>query len=300
VQPHHPLTQSPFANTRNEASVMQRMNWVQELTHKSQQLRIEALKMIYAAGSGHIGGSFSAAEIITTLLFHHLNIDPKKPEWSQRDRFILSKGHAAPLLYAALAERGFFPKSELTTFRQLNSRLQGHPDRTKILGIEMTSGVLGQGLGVGVGLALAAKLNDSNFRTYVLLGDGELDAGVIWEAVMVASKYKLTNITAIIDRNRVQLDGATHDVMPLEPLAEKWISFGWHVFEVDGHNIQRIGEVLEKAKNVDEKPAVIIAHTVKGKGVSFMENDSKWHGKPPNKAEYEAALVELKGGLVHQ
>ncbi len=270
-----------------------------ELSRRAQEFRIKVLGMIYRAQSGHLGGSFSAAEIITTLFFHHLRLDPANPNWPQRDRFILSKGHAAPMLYVALAERGFFPTKDLETFRQLGSHLQGHPDRLKTLGVEMTSGVLGHGLGVGVGLALAARLDKSDHRVYVLLGDGELDAGVVWEAAMVASKYKLDNLTAIIDRNRVQLDGPTEKVMPLEPLRDKWVSFGWHVIEVDGHDVLKLMAALDEATRVHSFPTVITAHTVKGKGVSFMENDSRWHGKPPDSEQYEMALKELKGGLSH-
>jgi len=270
-----------------------------ELGRKAQEFRISVLEMIYRVQSGHLGGSFSAAEIITTLFFHHLRLEPANPNWPQRDRFILSKGHAAPMLYVALADRGFFPKKDLETFRQLDSHLQGHPDRLKTSGVEMTSGVLGHGLGIGIGLALAARLNQSNYGVYVLLGDGELDAGVVWEAAMTASKYKLDNLTAIVDRNRVQLDGPTEAIMPLDPLRDKWISFGWHVIEVDGHNVSELMKTLDEASRVRCLPTVIIAHTVKGKGVSFMENDSKWHGRPPTKDEYEMALKELKGGLSH-
>lgn len=268
-----------------------------ELARKAQRFRIKVLEMIYRAQSGHIGGSFSAAEIITVLLFHHLRINPENPRWPQRDRFILSKGHAAPMFYVALAERGFFPEENLRSFRQLGSILQGHPDRLKTSGVEMTSGVLGQGLGVGVGLALAAKLNNQDYRVYVLLGDGELNAGTVWEAVMAAAKYGLDNLTAIVDRNRVQLDGSTNRVMPLEPLREKWASFGWHVMEVDGHNVPEIMAALDEALTVRSRPTVIIANTVKAKGVSFMENSSKWHGRPPNKEQYERALRELREGL---
>jgi len=270
-----------------------------ELTQKAQKFRINVLDMVYRVQSGHLGGSFSAAEIITTLLFHQLRLNPADPNWPQRDRFVLSKGHAAPMLYVALAERGFFPKKDLETFRQIDSHLQGHPDRLKTPGVEMTSGVLGHGLGVGVGLALAARLDESSHRVYVLLGDGELDAGIVWEAALTASKYKLDNLTAIVDRNGVQLDGPTEAIMPLDPLRDKWLSFGWHPIEVDGHNVLELMKTLDEAIRMGVVPTVIIAHTVKGKGVSFMENDSKWHGRPPNKEEYETALKELKGGLTH-
>ena len=268
---------------------------IEDLSKRAQELRLQVLEMVYRAQSGHLGGSLSAAEIVSALYFHHLKIDHRRPDWPERDRFILSKGHAAPVVYAALAERGFFPKEELLTLRQMDSILQGHPDRLKTPGIEMTTGVLGHGLGVGVGLALAAKLDGARHRIFVLLGDGETQAGIVWEAAMSANKYQLDNLTAILDFNGVQLDGPISQIMPLEPVREKWEAFGWQALEIDGHNVRQILEALHLAENIHQRPTIIIAHTIKGKGVSFMEGESYWHGRPPNREQYEAALAELKG-----
>ncbi len=267
---------------------------IAELAEKARNLRIQVVKMIYKAKSGHPGGSLSATDIITALYFHHLNIDPTHPHWPERDRFILSKGHAAPLLYAALAEKGFFSQKELNTLRSIGSILQGHPDIRKTPGVEMTTGYLGHGLSVGVGIALGAKLDRKSYRIYVLLGDGEIDAGFNWEAAMAANKYKLDNLTAILDLNGVQLDGPTNEIMPLEPVVDKWRSFNWHTIEIDGHNIKQVLETLDETKYIHGKPSIIIAHTIKGKGVSFMENKSAWHGRAPNKEEFETALKELQ------
>jgi transketolase len=274
---------------------------IKELERIANELRILTLKAIYNTQSGHIGGSFSSAEIITVLYFYKLKINPKDPLWEDRDRFILSKGHAAPMLYSALAKRGFFSGEELVNnLRKIGSRFQGHPDMRKTPGVEMTTGSLGQGLSVAIGIALGAKYIDKkSFRVYTLLGDGELNEGQVWEAFMSASKYKLDNLVCICDRNRVQLDGYTEEIMPLEPLKLKIEAFGWEVLEIDGHNIEAIIKALDYAETVKNKPTCIIAHTVKGKGVSFMENTHKWHGKPPNREEYEEALKELtKGELV--
>lgn len=267
---------------------------IAELTEMVRNLRIQVVKMIYKAESGHPGGSLSAADIVTALYFHHLNIDPAQPHWPERDRFILSKGHAAPLLYAALAERGYFPKEELDTLRSIGSILQGHPDILKTPGVEMTTGILGHGLSVGVGMAIGAKLDHKNYRIYVLLGDGELDTGFNWEAALSAHKYHLDNLTAIVDLNGVQLDGPTNEIMPLEPVVDKWRSFNWHTIEIDGHNIKQILDTLDETKHLHGKPSIIIAHTIKGKGVSFMENKSIWHGRVPNKEEFKIALKELQ------
>jgi transketolase len=272
-----------------------------ELERIANELRILTLKAVYNAQSGHIGGSFSSAEIITVLYFYKLKINPKDPLWEDRDRFILSKGHAAPMLYSALAKRGFFSEEELVNnLRKIGSRFQGHPDMRKTPGVEMTTGSLGQGLSVAIGIALGAKYIDKkSFRVYTLLGDGELNEGQVWEAFMSASKYKLDNLVCICDRNRVQLDGCTEEIMPLEPLRLKIEAFGWEVLEIDGHNIEAIIKALDYAETVKNKPTCIIAHTVKGKGVSFMENTHKWHGRAPNREEYEEALKELtKGELV--
>ncbi len=255
--------------------------------------------MIAAANSGHLGGSLSAVEIITALYFKQLRHDPRNPDWPDRDRFILSKGHAAPMLYAALAEAGYFPVSELATLRKLDSRMQGHCDVLVTPGIETSSGPLGQGLSFGIGCAIAARLDKRDWRVYVLLGDGELDEGQVWEAAMSAAHFsvdglKLDNLTAIIDRNGIQLDGWTKDIMNTEPLADKWRAFGWHVIETDGHDITKVVAALDQAKSIKGKPSVIIAKTVKGKGVSFMENKAEFHGKPPTKEQAAQALKELE------
>lgn len=263
------------------------------LQKQATAIRRAVLNMVYGAGSGHLGGSLSAADIVAVLYFHQLRIDPSRPQWPGRDRFILSKGHAAPALYAALAMRGFFPESELGTLRQLDSRLQGHPDRNKTPGVEMTAGALGHGVSIGVGLALAAALNGEDYRSYVVLGDGELQAGVVWEGAMTAAKYHLEKLTVILDLNGVQLDGMVADIMPLEPVADKWRAFGWHVLEIDGHNMRQILEALDLAPKIHGKPTIIIARTVKGKGVSFMEHKSAWHGRAPTKEQYEQAVAEL-------
>ena len=264
-----------------------------DLEAKAQHLRRTVVDMVCTAGSGHCGGSLSAADIVAALYFHQLRIDPANPSWPDRDWFIMSKGHAAPILYAALAHRGFFPESELATLRQLDSRLQGHPDRNKTPGVDMTAGSLGHGVSVGVGLALAARMQGSPSRTYVMLGDGEIQAGIVWEGLMEAAKYNLENLTAILDLNGVQLDGTTDDVMPMEPVADKWRSFGWHVVEIDGHNMRQILEALDDVPKRHGKPTVIVAHTVKGKGVSFMENKNTWHGKLPSEKEHAQALADL-------
>ncbi len=266
---------------------------VRNLKIIANKIREWVIRMTYNASSGHPGGSLSAAEILSVLYFHELRIDPKKPEWEERDRFILSKGHSSPAFYAALAMRGFFPEDELLTFRKLGSRLQGHPS-LGIPGVEISTGSLGQGLSVGVGMALAAKMDKKDYRVYVLLGDGEIEEGNVWEAALCASTRNLDNLIAIVDRNRIQLDDYTDRMEILDPLADKWRAFGWCTFIIDGHNVIEIAESLEKAKRCD-RPAVIIANTVKGKGVSYMENTAKYHGKPPqSEGEYKKALEELE------
>lgn len=267
------------------------------LAERARQLRIQALTMVYEAQSGHLGGSLSAADIMAAMYFHQLRIDPQNPDWPDRDRFIVSKGHCAPVYYTALAEASFFPTEWLKTFRQIGSNLQGHPDRNKLAGVEMNSGPLGDGLSVGVGLALSGRLRRATYRTYVLLGDGESQAGIIWEAAMTAAKYKVDNLTAILDYNGVQLSGPVCNVMPMEPLADKWEAFGWHVIEIDGHNMREIVDALDAVAGIHSKPTMIIAHTVKGKGISFMENDCAWHGKAPNTDEFKRGLIELEGGV---
>lgn len=267
---------------------------LQEMAAMAKKLRRHIITMTGKAGSGHPGGSLSAVEIVTALYFRVLRHDPQNPRWPDRDRFILSKGHAAPLLYAVLAERGYFPVEELSTLRRLNSRLQGHADMTSTPGVEMSSGSLGQGLSFGIGVALAGRLDKKDYRVYVLLGDGECDEGQVWEAAMASAHYKLDNLVAIVDHNDLQLDGPNCEIMNLEPLPEKWKAFGWHVIEVDGHNLSELLAAFEEAKQVKGKPTAIIAHTVKGKGVSFMEGQVDFHGKAPTPAEVEKALEELK------
>lgn len=270
------------------------------LSLKANIIRREVVKMIGQAGSGHPGGSLSCADIIACLFFHHLRHNPANPKWEQRDRFILSKGHACPALYAALAEAGYFPRSVLATLRKPDSILQGHPDSTKTPGVEVPSGSLGQGLSAGVGMALASKLDGDSFRVYVLLGDGELQEGLVWEAAMAAAHYKLDNLTAIVDRNGLQIDGPTEEVMCVEPLEQKWAAFGWNVIAIDGHNLEQIISALEQAGRTKGKPTVIIAHTIKGKGVSFMENVVDFHGKAPTPEQTEKALRELEAILTTQ
>jgi transketolase len=268
---------------------------IKELENKAGELRRHVIRIIYEAGSGHPGGSLSATDVITVLYFHVLNVNPEEPDWEDRDRFLLSKGHAAPALYAALAERGFFPIEELKTLRKMGSRLQGHPDMRKTPGVEASTGSEGQGLSIGVGMALAAKLDRKLHRIYVMLGDGEMDCGQTWEAAMSATHHNLDNLTAIIDRNKLQLDGPTHTIMNIEPLADKWKAFGWFVIEINGHNFKEIIDSINNAKEVKGRPTVIIAHTVKGKGVSFMEGAVGFHGKAPNKEQFEVAMKELEG-----
>jgi len=252
--------------------------------------------MIGEAGSGHPGGSLSAVEIVTLLYFRVMRHDPQNPQWPDRDRLILSKGHAAPVLYAALAEAGYFPVEELATLRKAGSRLQGHTDMSLTPGVEMSAGSLGQGLSFGIGTALAGRLDERGYQVYVILGDGECDEGNVWEAAMAAAHYRLDNLTAIIDQNEQQIDGYNRDVMNLEPLAEKWRAFGWHAIEADGHSFDSLMTALEEARSVKGKPAVIIAHTIKGKGVSFMESNLEFHGKAPDAAQVAKALEELGQG----
>lgn len=269
---------------------------IARLEDKARQIRAHIIKMTAAAGSGHPGGSLSAADIVTALYFHLLRIDPQNPSWPDRDRFILSKGHAAPLLYAALAERGFFPVEELLTLRKLGSRLQGHPDMKSLPGVEVSTGSLGQGLSAGNGMALAAKLDGRDYRVFVLLGDGEIQEGMVWEAAMAAAHYRLDNVTAFLDHNGLQIDGPITEVMSPEPVADKWRAFGWDVQEIDGHDIGQIIKAVEAARQVKGKPQMIVAKTCKGKGVSFMENQVDWHGTAPKPEQAEKALAELRCG----
>jgi transketolase len=266
---------------------------VAELAKKAHGFRQDILEMTYAAGSGHPGGSLSAIDIITVLYFHSMKTDPSNPNWPDRDRFVLSKGHCCPALYAALAGKGFFPKEELMKLRKFGSLLQGHPDMTITPGIEMSTGSLGQGLSVACGMAIAANLDKKDYRVYCLVGDGESQEGNIWVGAMLAAHLKLDNLTAIVDRNGLQIDGTTEQVVSLEPLSDKWRSFGWNVIEIDGHNMFQIISALETAASMKEKPTVIIAKTLKGKGVSFMEAQLVYHGRALTKDEMEKAREEL-------
>lgn len=266
---------------------------IKELEQMARQLRIDVIEMIHRRKQGHPGGSLSPAEIMAALFFHQLHIDPTRPDWETRDRFILSKGHACSILYAALARRGYFPIEELKTWGHIGSSLQGHPDRLKTPGVEMTTGCLGHGISIGAGLCLAGQMKGLDYHTYVLIGDGECQSGVLWEGAMLAGKYKLSSLTAIMDNNEVQLDGTLDEIMPLEPIKQKWESFNWAILEVDGHNMAEILDSLDMACAIDDRPTIIVAHTVKGKGVSFMEGKAAWHGKAPNDDEYKQAIEEL-------
>ena len=265
-----------------------------ELLDKAKTIRRHIVEMVGKAGSGHPGGSLSAVEIVTALYFRALRHNPKNPQWADRDRFILSKGHAAPVLYAALAECGYMPVEELSTLRQLDSRLQGHTDMTTVPGVEMSAGSLGQGLSFSVGVALAGRLDKRDYWVYTLLGDGECDEGQVWEAAMAAAHYKLDRMIAFVDYNKLQIDGWNKDVMNLEPFTDKWRAFGWHVIEIDGNDFGQVFSAIDSAKKISDQPKMIIAHTVKGKGVSYMENNVDFHGKAPNEEEIKKALKELK------
>jgi transketolase len=266
----------------------------EEMQGMAKKIRRDIITMIGTAGSGHPGGSLSAVEILTALYFKVLRHDPSNPHWADRDRFILSKGHAAPVLYSTLCQSGYLPEAELCTLRKIDSRLQGHPECNLTPGVEMSAGALGQGLSFGVGVALAGKLDSRDYYTYVLMGDGELDEGQVWEAAMSAAHFKLDKLIAIVDNNGIQIDGWNKDVMNLDPLNEKWKSFNWNVIEVNGNDVAEVVKALELAKKVSGKPSVIIAHTVKGEGVSFMENNPDFHGKAPNAEELKKALKELE------
>lgn len=271
---------------------------VERLKQQAVVLRKDILSMIHAAKAGHPGGSLSAVEMVTALYFHVMNIDPQNPDWPERDRFILSKGHSCPVLYAALAERGFFDREVLQTLRQYHSILQGHPDMNKVPGVDMTSGSLGNGLSLGVGMALSAKMKQQPYTTYVMLGDGEIQEGMVWEAAMAAAHHHLDNLIAIVDLNGVQINGWVNDIMCIEPVADKWKAFGWAVVEIDGNDMEQVLKGLHTAKTM-RKPAVILQRTVKGKGVSFMEDNPAWHGASPTDDELSQALCEvLEGGNV--
>ncbi len=288
-----------------ESLTEKKLKFLEEMANR---LRQDVIEMVARAGSGHIGGPLGMADIFAALYFHILNHNPKHPDWSDRDRLVLSNGHICPVLYAVLARAGYFPIEELKTLRQLNSRLQGHPHRTALPGLETTSGPLGSGISQAIGMALAGKLDGSTqlttggsiiplrpkYRVYCITSDGEHEEGNTWEAVMSAAKYKLNNLTVIVDRNNIQIDGVTEEIMPLEPFRQKYESFNWHVLEIDGHNIQEFADAVAEARAIYEKPTVIIAHTIPGKGVSFMERDYLWHSKAFKPGEAEAALKELR------
>jgi transketolase len=302
----------PFVSGKNSGTAFVHQHTdalAAEVAAAAQELRIEVLHTVYRAQTGHLGGPFSAAEIIAALYLHHLRVDPARADWPERDRFLLSKGHAAPILYAVLARQGFIQHEELATFRHFPTRLEGHPD-LKLPGVEMVAGPLGHGVAVGAGMAWALSrgmpkpsaasapsARASRARVYVLLGDGELDAGVVWEGAMTAAKYRLGNLTAIVDANGIQQTGATADVLPVEPLAAKWAAFGWHTQEVHGHNVREVLDALDRADEVHAMPSVIIARTTKGRGVSFMEYDHRWHGGVLTRELYDQALTELEAGL---
>ncbi len=257
------------------------------------ELRSDIIRSIAVAGSGHPGGSLSVIDILAILYAHHLRHDPQKPDWPDRDRVVLAKGHACPALYAVLAHHGYFPKEWLSTLRQLGSALQGHPDRKRLPGIEAATGSLGQGLSIGLGMALAAKMDHKDSRVWVIAGDGELQEGQVWEAAMAAPKFKLDNLTLIVDANNGQIDGPVAEVMPLEPLQKKFESFGWETTAIDGHDLAAIEAAMSSAKKVLDRPQAILAKTIKGKGVSFMENNIAWHGRAPNREETERALKDI-------
>lgn len=267
---------------------------VKELKLKANRIRQDIIEMLASAGSGHPGGSLSAADILTVLYFEEMRVDPREPHWPDRDRFVLSKGHAAPVLYATLAEKGFFPRAELLTLRKIGSRLQGHPDMKKAPGVDMSTGSLGQGFSAAIGMALAGKLDRKDYRVYALLGDGELAEGQIWEAAMAGAHYKLDNLTAILDLNGLQIDGHTSEVMSSDPVVDKWKAFNWNVIEVDGHNIEELTAAFAQAQAAKGRPTILVAHTIKGKGVSFMEDQVKWHGSAPNAEQAAEALAELR------
>lgn len=267
---------------------------VADLSRRAYEYRAQVLRMVYGSKSGHIGGAFSIAEILTCLYFHQLRLDPANPGWNDRDRLVFSKGHACAMLYTCLAHRGYFPVTELPTFRKLNSHLQGHPEPAKTPGVEVAAGPLGHGVAIGAGMALAARMDSSRRKIYAVLGDGELNSGVIWEGVMTAAKFGLDNLVAIVDYNGVQQTGTTRHVMPTEPITEKWLSFNWHVIEIHGHNVTEILAALDHADEIHGRPTVIIARTTKGKGVSFMEGQPAWHGGIPDEKQFQAAMAELE------
>lgn len=270
------------------------------LEEHAKEIRKNIVTMVYQAQSGHPGGSLSAADLLTYLYFKEMKIDGDNVASTKRDRFVLSKGHASPLLYAVLAEKGLLDKKELSTFRQINSKLQGHPNMNYVEGADMFTGSLGQGISASVGMALANKIDGSNYRVYVLLGDGECEEGEVWEAAMAAAHFKLDNLCAMVDFNGLQIDGDIRGVMNPTPIGEKFEAFGWNCVAIDGHDFNQIQEAFDQAKSTKGRPTVILAETTKGKGVSFMEDDASWHGSAPNKEQYQRALKDLDGGWSHE
>ncbi len=270
---------------------------IAELQKKAVQIKLDILEEVFSASSGHPGGSMSIAEILAYLYFKEMRIDPENPKWEDRDRFVLSKGHTAPGLYAALAERGYFPTEDLKTFRNVNSYLQGHPDMKGVPGVDMSSGSLGLGISTACGMALSGKIYNKDYRVYTVLGDGEIAEGQVWEAAMFAAHYKLDNLTAFVDFNGLQIDGKITDVMNSTPIDDKFKAFGWNVVVIDGHDFNQIEKAVEEAKAFKGKPTMVLCKTTKGKGVSFMEDKAGWHGKAPNAEEYEKAVAELKAQL---
>jgi len=275
---------------------MSRLN-NRELKKYAVKVRKHIIDEVYSAASGHPGGSLSCTDILTVLYFAEMRVDPKRPLWEDRDRFVLSKGHCSPALYGVLAEKGFFPKEDLLTFRKADSHFEGHPNMKTVPGVDMSTGSLGQGISTAVGMAMAGKLDKKDYRVYAMLGDGELEEGQVWEASMAAAHYKLDNLTAFLDYNGLQIDGKITDVMSPEPVADKFEAFGWNVLKIDGHDIEEIIEAVNQASNTKGKPTIIIASTTKGKGVSFMENQVGWHGSAPNKEQRDQAIAELDKAL---
>lgn len=270
---------------------------IRALEAKAAQIRPGIVTMVYRANSGHVGGSLGATELVVALYYHLMRHNPGNPKWPERDRFVLSKGHCTPVLYAVLADCGYFPAADLETFRRPGSHLQGHPYASKTPGVDASTGTLGLGISTAVGMALAAKLRGEPQFYYVICGDGECQEGQVWEAAMFGNKYKLDNLIAFVDRNYLQTDGNSEDVMPLDPFAAKWEAFGWRTFEIDGNDLRQIIASVECAKALKGKPTMIVARTIKGRGVSFMENEVMWHGTPPNREQYERAIQELTHGM---
>jgi len=270
---------------------------IKQLQKRATVIRKHIIEEVFNASSGHPGGSLSCTDILTVLYFHEMRVDVNNPQWEDRDRFVLSKGHCAPALYAVLAEKGFFPVDELVKFRSADSYLEGHPSMRYVPGVDMSTGSLGQGISTAVGMALAGKINNKDYRVYSILGDGETQEGQVWEACMAAAHYKLDNLTAFLDHNGLQIDGKITDVMSPEPVEDKFKAFGWNIIRIDGHDYEQIIGAIEKAKNTKGAPTMVIAETVKGKGVSFMENQAGWHGTAPNKEQRDQAIAELDAFL---